>query len=406
MKFLAPLELRIALRYLWASRRQGHTAFLSIISTLGLTVGVATLLISLALLSGLQGQIKDRLIASGPQLLIEPRGAAAIEESEAILEQIQRNPAAQSQALITGMAWISDREGRQGRPGRLRSYQPGQAPEADQSFGRAWLLDPSRLERPGLAMSRTFAADMGLSLGSHVVVVAPRMNLTPFGPVPVTRTFVVERIVPTAIDEDRPSDAWLEFDQASSLFGTGGDPTSIEVRAPVEQAPAIEASLTRFSGISIRDWEDINRPLFLALRLEKIVMFVTISLIIFVAALNLISSLSMLIVEKRPQVGILRTLGLTYTSVQRIFLVAGLMIGLAGTLLGNLLGLGVAWSAERFGFVPLPSDVYAMGHLPFRIDLPDVLLVNLIAVTLSIGATWFPARVAARLDPIAAIREE
>ena len=135
-------------------------------------------------------------------------------------------------------------------------------------------------------------------------------------------------------------------------------------------------------------------------------MFATISLIIFVAALNLISSMSMLIVEKRPHVGILRTLGATERTILSTFLQVGLFIGLTGTLLGNILGIGVSWASNRFHLVPLPGDMYPLSYLPFSLDLSDVVVVNLIAVTLSVLTTWYPARLASRLDPIAAIREE
>ena len=156
----------------------------------------------------------------------------------------------------------------------------------------------------------------------------------------------------------------------------------------------------------MKTWKEINRPLFLALRLEKVVMFVTISLIIFVAALNLISSLSMLILEKRPGVGVLRTLGATENTILTIFLAVGLLIGITGTLFGNLVGLGFAWAANRYHLVPLPSDIYFISYLPFTVEADDVMGVNVVAVALSILATWYPARAASRLDPIVAIREE
>ena len=152
--------------------------------------------------------------------------------------------------------------------------------------------------------------------------------------------------------------------------------------------------------------KEINRPLFLALRLEKVVMFATISLIIFVAALNLISSLSMLILEKRPGVGILRTLGATEKTILTIFLAVGLLIGIGGTLVGNFFGLGFAWAANRYHLVPLPSDIYFISYLPFAVEPDDVAGVNLVAIALSVLATWYPARAASRLDPITAIREE
>jgi len=158
--------------------------------------------------------------------------------------------------------------------------------------------------------------------------------------------------------------------------------------------------------VQVKTWKEINRPLFLALRLEKIVMFVTISLIIFVAALNLVSSLSMLIVEKRPSVGVLRTLGATDRTILSIFLQVGLFIGLTGTILGNIFGIGLTWAANRYQLVPLPRDIYFVSYLPFRLELLDIIGVNVVAIVLSVIATWYPARIASRLDPIAAIREE
>jgi len=141
------------------------------------------------------------------------------------------------------------------------------------------------------------------------------------------------------------------------------------------------------------------------LRLEKTVMFVTISLIIFVAALNLISSLSMLITEKRPQVGVLRTLGATEKTILSLFLQVGLFTGITGTLLGDIVGIGIAWSANRYHLIPLPRDMYWLSYLPLHINASDVIAVNAVAVVLSVLATWVPARIASRLDPIAAIRE-
>jgi len=161
-----------------------------------------------------------------------------------------------------------------------------------------------------------------------------------------------------------------------------------------------------FPNVQVKTWKEINRPLFLALRLEKLVMFATISLIIFVAALNLISSLSMLITEKRPQVGVLRTLGATERNILVLFLEVGLFIGLAGTILGNIAGIGLSLLVNRYHLVPLPHDIYFLSYLPLSVDVEDVVGVNIVAVLLSIFATWYPARVASRLDPITAIREE
>lgn len=382
------IETRIARRYLWMARKQKHTAFLSLISMLGLTVGVATLLVSLALLSGLQGQIKGRLIASSPQLLIEPAASNTIEAADSLAASARRLGMTQVTPVVSGMGYGANELQHRGRPVRIRS-----------SAGAS-------TENGEIVVTRDFAAAVGLDAGSELTLFAPRTRLTPFGPVPVWRRYRISRLAPSSSDE-RSADAFLSFAEAASLLGTGGKPTSIEMYGSETRAEEIQPLLARgFPATQVKTWKEINRPLFLALRLEKIVMFVTISLIIFVAALNLISSLSMLIMEKRPQVGVLRTLGATERSVLSIFLQAGLLIGLGGTVLGNVLGIGIPWLANRYHLVPLPADIYFINYLPFQLDRSDIVAVNLVAIALSVVATWYPARIASRLDPITAIRDE
>jgi lipoprotein-releasing system permease protein len=382
------IETRIARRYLWSARKRRHTAFLSSISMLGLAVGVATLLISLALMAGLQGQIKRRLIASSPQLLIEPAGSPTVADGDAIAAAGKRL-GMNAVPLVSGIGWGANDRLRRGRPMRLRS-------------GAAHMFQYDS----DIEVTRDFAAALSLDKGDTVTVVAPRTRLTPFGPMPVWRKYRIARIS-AATNEEQPPDALLNLGEMESLFGTGGKPTSIQMWGQEDRAEEIQAQLaTRFPGVQVKTWKEINRPLFLALRLEKIVMFVTISLIIFVAALNLISSLSMLILEKRPSVGVLRTLGATERTILMIFLEVGLLIGLSGTILGNVFGLSVSWAVNHYHLVPLPQGIYPLAYLPLTIDPSDVLGVNIVAIILSVIATWYPARMASQLDPIAAIREE
>jgi len=380
------LELRIARRYLWAARKEAHTAFLSLISMLGLAVGVATLLISLALLSGLQGQIKARLIASSPQLLIEPAGKNTIDEAPVIEAAARKLGMRDIRATVSGIAWGANQQERRGRPLRLRSASRPVPSDA-------------------INLARDAAAGLGLTSGDSITIVAPRTRLTPFGPVPIMKRYRIAEILPPATDE-RSAEGTLDVSEMERLFGTNG-PTSIEMYGDAAAVDAIQQKLAaEFPNVQVKTWKQINRPLFPALRLEKVVMFATISLIIFVAALNLISSLSMLILEKRPGVGILRTLGATEKTILTIFLAVGLLIGIGGTLVGNFFGLGFAWAANRYHLVPLPSDIYFISYLPFAVEPDDVAGVNLVAIALSVLATWYPARAASRLDPITAIREE
>lgn len=398
------IESHIARRYLWAARKQAHTAFLSFISMLGLAVGVATLLISIALLSGLQGQIKGRLIESSPQLLVEPAGRNTIEQADAIVAEGRKLGMKDIRAYVSGIAWGGNDEQGRGRPMRIRSITPGHEPEADRSArGRPRFWDA---DEPEIYLTRGYAASLSLNSGDAVTVIAPRMRLTPFGPVPVMRRYRITRLVLPTGDEDN-TDAWLDYGNASSLFATTAGPTAIEMYGPASEAETVQAALAaRFPGAQFKTWKEINRPLFLALRLEKVVMFATISLIIFVAALNLVSSLSMLILEKRPSVGVLRTLGATEKNILSLFMQLGLLIGITGTILGNVFGIGLSWAANKWHLIPLPPDMYFISYLPFSLDVQDVVGVNVVAIFLSVVATWYPARVASRLDPIAAIKEE
>lgn len=382
------LETRIARRYLWAARKEAHTAFLSAISALGLAVGVATLLISIALLSGLQGQIKARLIASSPQILIEPAGSNTISDAEAIVGAARQLGMRDVRPLISGIAYGANEADRRGRPMRIQSWHD--------------------VEAGHIVLTRDYALSVGVNTGDTITVIAPRTRLTPFGPVPVWRKHTVGRLAPSIpAGETQQADARVAPSEASALFGTGGNPTSIEMYGNAIEAGRIQSDLARrFPNVQVKTWKEINHPLFLALRLEKIVMFATISLIIFVAALNLISSLSMLIVEKRPAVGVLRTLGATEKNILSIFLQVGLLIGLIGTAVGDLFGIGLTWAADRYHWIPLPREMYFVSHLPFKLDAADIIGVNAIAILLSVIATWYPARIASRLDPIVAIREE
>jgi len=398
------LESRIARRYLWAARKQAHTAFLSLISMLGLAVGVATLLISIALLSGLQGQIKARLIESSPQLLVEPAGKNTIARADEIVDAARKLGMSDIRPFVSGIVYGATDDQQRHQPVRIRSYTRGHEPQGD-AASRTTRVQTAPGE-PQIFLTRGLAASLSLELGDHITIIAPRMRLTPFGPVPVWKKYRITRLVLPASDENTV-DAWIEHSDAASLFGTGGQPTAIEMYGHAERAEEVQSELARrFPGAQFKTWKEINRPLFLALRLEKVVMFATISLIIFVAALNLVSSLSMLILEKRPSVGVLRTLGATERNILLLFMQVGLLIGLTGTLLGNLVGLGFAWAANHYHLIPLPSDIYFISFLPFTLDVEDVAGVNVIAIVLSVVATWYPARIASRLDPIVAIREE
>ena len=340
-----------------------------------------------------------------PQLAIEPTGSNRIENDDTIRKILEAEPETEVQAFVSGLVWVSDPAATRGQPARVTSWDPKKPPPPDNAFGRPWQSTNEDLGRAAF-ITRQLGSSLGLFLDDEIIVVSPRTRLTPFGPAPVWRKYTITRILPSGIDRRQP-DIMIPFAEASKLFATGGHAGLLDVYMPPDRTDDVKSMLReRFPDLIVMDWKEINRPLFLALRLERVVMFATISLIIFVAALNLVSSLTMLVVEKRAQVGVLRTLGSSGRSIRKIFLSVGIMIGLIGTALGNLVGVGVSFLAEKYHFVPLPREIYFVSHVPFSIDAVDVVAVNVIAILLSLCATWYPARAAALLDPIAAIRDQ
>src|ERR1051326_854930 len=216
------IETRIARRYLWAARKQRHTAFLSLISMLGLAIGVAALLISIALLTGLQAQIKARLMASSPAILIEPAGKNAVDNADEIIATAKRMGMRDIEPVVSGIAWGANEGEKRGRPMRIRSFATGHEPQGE---GNLPVYDPNE---DTILTTRSFAASIGLDVGGVITVVAPRTRLTPFGPVPVWKKFRIARLV-TETSDERSADAYLEMSDAEGLFATNGKPTSIEI---------------------------------------------------------------------------------------------------------------------------------------------------------------------------------
>lgn len=387
----------VALRYLAASRRRAHVALISTIAVLGLAVGVAALVISLSLLSGFQDRIRGQMADRSPHLVVSPERGARLADSERVRDFLAGQPEVVAVSpAIGGRAWVSDLEGESALPVRYRNASKDQA----------GLEPPGEGDFPLARVSGSVAARTGVSRGGRIRVTSSRTRLSPIGPVPVTIVFQVADVMRVGALE-KVADVEVSERSARLLSGVTEGAGAYEARlrdpeSAAEVAARLAASLP--GDTRVQTWKDLNAPLSFALRLEKLVIFVTVALVIVVAALNIVSNVALLVVEKKRDLGVLASLGATPEALARIYLTLGALIGVIGTGAGIALGVVVATLLDRTRAVPLPADVYLLTHVPFAVHPGEVLLVAVFALATAVGAAVLPARAAARLAPGEALR--
>lgn len=385
-----PLSLLLALRYLKSARRDAFVTFLSVVAGGGIALGVAALILSLAALSGFQQALRGEILARTPQLEIELPATA---DPAAVRREVAAVPGVEgTQLLVAGRGWLVSR-------GRVQAAElVGFAGSVPESFPGA-AGGP-----PGLYLSDHLAQALGLETGDVVEVASTRPVLTPFGPqprlrrLPLAGTFASGRTA----EEERVA---LPLAAAESLVGTGGRRLIVGT-AGLEPALALAPRLRTRLGpaVTVRTWHDLNRGLFFALRLEKSVMFLAVSLIIVVAALALLSDLALIITRKRPEIGMLGAMGAAPDLLRRTFLVLGALLASTGTGAGAVLGLSTAWTLERFHLLRLPGQVYFLDYVPFLVRGTDLAAVIGTTTVLALLCALYGAQRAATLDPVEALR--
>jgi lipoprotein-releasing system permease protein len=406
-----PFELQVALRYLLAKRRQVFISVITLVSTLGVTVGVMALVIALAFMTGLQQELRDRILGSTAHVYVYKRGGitdyrADIERMRTIPGVVGGSPAVMGKALITsdtGEAFTT-----------IKGIDPELEPQVT-DLGRALTegssndLEPrSEDDLPGVLIGRDLANTLGVSVGESVNIVTPQGTLSPFGMVPRQRRLRVAGIFRFGLLEFDSAYAYVSLATAARLVGHD-DIDHLELRVnDLYAAPAIADAIPEQLGSEYMtsDWGDLNRSLYSALWLEKIAMGIGIGLIVAVAALNIIASLVLLVMEKTRDIAILKTMGASAKSVMLIFLLQGIVIGVIGTLVGATAGVIVSQILDRYRLISMPSDVYQITYLPFRVLPSDLAFVIAGAVLVCFVATLYPSRQAARLDPAQALRYE
>jgi lipoprotein-releasing system permease protein len=406
-----PFELQIALRYLLAKRRQVFISVISLVSTIGVTVGVMALVIALALMTGLQRELRDRILGSSAHIYVwKPSGIqdyhAEIARLRSVPGVVGGAPAVMGKALIQSAKdenFISvkgiDPELEPGVTDIGRSITAGALtdlnPASDEDFA-------------GIFLGKDLASQLGVLPGDLVTLVTPQGTLTPMGVMPRQRRLRVAGTFRLGLFEADQSSGFVSLETGMRLAGADRV-DHIELRvADIYEAPRIADQITEQLGNQYvtQDWADMNRSLYSALLLEKIAMGIGIGLIVMVAALNIVASLILLVMEKTRDIAILKTMGASSRSITRIFLLQGLIIGVLGTLVGATAGTLISFVLDRYRVITIPSDVYQVSYLPFKLLPWDLAVIVISAIVVCFFATLYPSRQAARLDPAQALRYE
>jgi lipoprotein-releasing system permease protein len=407
-----PFELHVAIRYLLAKRKQAFISVISLISTLGVTVGVMAVIIALAVMTGLQQELRDRLLGSQAHIFVSK--VTGITNYAAEIDKLRTVPGVVGAApSIVGKGMLTSPAGEEFI--QLNGVDP--ALESDvialagaMKTGTVAALGPSADPDalPGILLGSDLAANLGVVVGDRITVFTPEGTLSPMGMVTHHRRLQVAGIFTLGLSEVDGSFAFVSLDTAEKLL----DRDTVEfIQLKVQNlwdAPAIAALVRSTFGSEYRteDWSSMNRSLFSALSLEKIAVSLAISLIVMVAALNIIATLILLVMEKHRDIAILKTMGASAKSVMAIFVAQGLIIGIVGTVTGAVAGLGVSTILDRYHLIRVPADVYQVSYLPFIVLWSDFAFVVLTAVAICLVATIYPSLQASRLDPAQALRYE
>lgn len=406
-----PFELQVALRYLLAKRRQVFISVISLVSTVGVTVGVMALVIALALMTGLQQELQSRILGSSAHVYVwKPSGIAdyqsEITKLRAVPGVIGAAPAIEAKAMITN--------GSSNGFAMIKGIDPALEPTVT-DIGRVLtdgsldqLTPASDDEFPGILLGKDLAGSLGAMVGDTVTLLTSNGTLTPMGVMPRQRRFRVVGTFRLGLYEVDNGTGLVSLETAMMLAATDRV-ERIELKvAEVYDAPRIADQIAGDFGTEYvtSDWSDLNRQLYSALMLEKIGMGIGIGLIVMVAALNIVASLILLVMEKTRDIAILKTMGASSRSITLIFLLQGTIIGVLGTLVGAALGTTAAYVLDRYRLITIPSDVYQVNYLPFKLLPGDLVAVVVAAIVVCFVATLYPSRQAARLDPAQALRYE
>ncbi len=416
-------ELMVGLRYLRARRKEAFISLITVISVVGVMIGVMTLNIVLAVMTGFEEDLRDRILGFNPHIVVVSY-AGAIRDADKVLATVRDTPGVVAAApLVYSQVMLTTGQSVSGVV--VRGVPPGDdaaivdlkghlSSGSIDRLGAEFEVPPSGDSKTptklsGVIIGQELAKQLGVDIGDPVSVVSPMGTASPVGMIPKVKRFAVAGTFDSGMFDYDSSLIYMSLGDAQRFFGLGDAITGVEVRVgdiyhAQDVARRIEAGLG--TPYRARDWMEVNRNLFLAFRLEKAVYFIVLLLIVLVAAFNIIATLIMIVMEKRKDIAILKCMGATNRSIARIFMLKGAIVGAVGTALGVVGGYAGCWLLARYQFVELPKDVFYVSTLPVRVYGENFLLVALASVTICLLATIYPARQAAGLAPVEVIRYE
>jgi lipoprotein-releasing system permease protein len=409
-------EWMLSLRYLRARRKEGFISVIAGFSFIGILLGVATLIIVMAVMNGFRQELLEKILGLNGHLLVQPLDAP-LTDFEAVAERISKIPGIRLAApVVEGQALASSPFGSSGVLVRgWRAADLRKLPSIADNLKQGTLAGFD--EGQGVLIGRRLADQLTVHAGENVTLVAPRGAVTPMVTMPRFKTYKVAGVFEIGMSEYDLGFLFMPLTEAQAYFNRSGDVTAIEVYVDSpDQVDYYRKRISEVAGrpIFIIDWRQRNATFFNALQVERNVMFLILTLIVLVAALNIVSGLIMLVKDKGPDIAIMRTMGATQGAIMRIFLITGASIGVVGTLVGLLAGVVICRNIEAIRqFLSwltstelFPPTLYFLSRLPADMDLTETTAVVVMALALSLLATLYPSWRAARLDPVEALRYE
>ncbi len=414
-----PFERAVAGRYLRARKGERFVSIIAIFSLVGIALGVATLIVVTSVMSGFQAELVSRFLGVNGHVTIEAYAGQKIEGYEDLTKKIRALPGvASAQAVLDGQVLLST-ETNASRGGMVRGISQADLRSLHRISDNILAGDLNDFVGDNaLAVGVSFAESYRIRIGDLVTLISPQGAATAFGTIPRVRAYKVVAIFDAGLAEYNTSVVFLPLEAAQVFFQKMNAVTQIEIRADdannVERLVPLLSPLLAGRQVQMRDWRHANDVIISVLQVQKDTMFIVLGMIVLVAAFNVVSSLIMLVKDKRADIAVLRTIGASAGAVQRIFLMCGAFVGITGTLIGTIIGVAVCWNIvgiqrviERMtGGQVFDSSVFMLSTLPDSVDWGDVARVVGLGLALSILATLYPSWRAARTDPVEALRHE